>query len=726
MIFVDYPGHFIAAVFLVSLAILMVLAFRAEQLRKMKLWKWLLVFLQYASIVILLLILWNPSQPQMSQTDFKNSVLVLFDTSRSMSIVEDGQEDRLQKAVKIFKEKLTPLDPQGPNYKIYGFDRSTYYSNTVDSLRQWGRQTNMHSAFSLLEKYETTERSSDPNLSLKKGQVVGAVIFTDGQADDKNVRSYLPLANKDLQIVLVGVGAKIPRSDVEIKSIKAPSRVTVDTAFAVEVAVAGENISDRTVTIELFKNDYVIASKQIETSTLSNDVTLEFVIGADRLGRHSLSARAKTVTEEVNPANNARSTMVQVVENARLNVLLYSQVANFNIGKIRQALARDKKIHLDVGLDAVINPALAENAKKKCGFVKLPENQKGFYKYDVIILGPCALDNLSRSQIDGLYSFVVDRGGGLVLLPGKSKYSPSSWKNKKIKALIPVFFETSTIAGRRRSRSRIEITIEGEDSKIMNPAGLKDYDIFTSAYYRNIIKKPAAAAYAFAGSDAIVTVHRIGRGRVCMLNVSKLFQWYREDMEGGLLHKFMSGLTAYLGRVTNLEATIELFAERANEQTDKIKFDAYVYDKSFNAVSEATVLLNIGEKVLHMDQVSRGHYVAEIEDIVDQSIIATVQAEFDGTFLGEKTIATNLPPARNEMANIELDTAFLRALAKRFGAEYFDADEVDKEVVEMFEAKTHVSSLSRMESIWPKWSLLLALCLILSINWFIRRAKGLI
>ena len=69
-------------------------------------------------------------------------------------------------------------------------------------------------------------------------------------------------------------------------------------------------------------------------------MTAEFTVGADRLGSFVLSARAIAAGDEVNQANNVRSTMIEVVEETRLKVLFYSQVANFNVGKVRQALAR--------------------------------------------------------------------------------------------------------------------------------------------------------------------------------------------------------------------------------------------------------------------------------------------------------------------------------------------------------------------------------------------------
>lgn len=726
MIFADYPGHLIAILLLVVFAALMVFAFRSRQSQKAKLWRPVLCLLQYASIVILLLICWNPSQTRNREVTSRNSVLVLFDTSQSMSVVEEGTMNRLDKALKVFREKFSPGDPDVPTYQIYGFDNKCYSAGAVSledgaGLKRWGEQTNLHNVFGLLARYNSQEITRG-----QKGKIVGAVVFSDGQADDKNASGYVPLGSKDLQVVFVGVGSKEPYSDVSIKSMKAPTRVAIDTAYTVEVVTSARNLQNRSVTVELLKDDYVVASQEVSAETLNTDYVAEFEVGADRLGRHRLSARASAGEDELNSANNARSTMVEVVENKKLRVLFYSQVANFNIGKVRQALVRDEKILLDFGLGAIINPALADKAQKQCGHVKLPADRVGFYDYDVIVLGPCAIDSLTAAQIDGLYSFVVDRGGGLVLLPGQAQYGLARWRNEKIKTLVPTFLKTEDETTGGHISRQIVLTLDGLASKVISQADLEEYDMLASAYYNNIDKKPAAKILACARREPIIYVHRVGRGRVCLLNASRLYSWYREELGGGLLQKMMCGITGYLGTVTSREAGIELFAQRVAERTGIVRFDAYIYDRSFAPVSGATVLLSIGEQVLRMDQVEKGHYVAEVENIIAEAVVATAQAEADSVFLGEKTIAVNLPAIRSEMAEVELDSKFLQSLAKRVSGKYFDIDRVDKDIVEMFEATSPISSVTGIVSVWPRWVLLLALCLILSVNWCLRRAIGLV
>jgi hypothetical protein len=188
----------------------------------------------------------------------------------------------------------------------------------------------------------------------------------------------------------------------------------------------------------------------------------------------------------------------------------------------------------------------------------------------------------------------------------------------------------------------------------------------------------------------------------------------------------MSGLTAYVGRITGIGSTIELFAQRVDDRTDKVEFHAYVCDKYFEPVAAANVLLSVADQVLIMSQIGRGYYAAETENIEDKAIIATVQAELNGRFLGEKTIAVNLPPSRNEMDNTELDSRFLQSLGQQIGARYFDIDSMDENAAELFKATRCVGSSTYMTSVWPRWWLLGLSCLLLSICWFVRRAIGLV
>ena len=734
MIFANYPGHFVAIGVLIITAGMLLLAFRSGELKKekFKLLRVLLLSLKFIAIVILVLILWNPSRSEIVETFYRNNVLVLFDTSQSMSVAENSRKTRLDTALKIFDEKFRSTDTERPEFRILGFDDNVYHSGSTELLRRWGNHTNMRNVLTTIGRHDNIRALQD-NVTPDISHTKGAVIFTDGQADDQRVATYQPLLKSDFPVILVGVGSRESVSDVEIKTVKAPLRALIDSIYEVEVVAAAQNLSEESVTIELLKDNLVIDSASVPTQEFTkeddsgnHDVTVKFNVGANTLGSHNLEAHVKAIANESNQANNVQSTFVDVVDNDKLKVLFYAQVAEFNVGKLRQALSLDPRIDLDFCLDAVRFASQASQVIKKLDYAQFPETQAEFNKYDIIILENFYMDGLVSSQIDGLYNFVVQRGGGLVILPGRYDYNPAGWKNEKAKMLLPVIFDANDDRLWPPERQQIDLRTEGSYTIDLAPSEIPEYGFTVSPFYNIEKVKPASSILASSGGKPLVILHRVGRGKVCLLNISRLFSWYREDKKGGWLYSLMSGLTSYLGRTQGGSSGVDLFAERKDSQGNTVRFTAYVRDRNFSAVEQANVLLTFNKQVYAMEPSGSGYYVAEIDNVETDRIVASAQAEIGGVFLGEKPVAVNLPSRKTEMSDTQFNEQFLEALAKQLNAEYVYADDVDSDIINQFDAQTQAGHTRQITSIWPNWLLWGLLCLVLSLEWFIRRAKGLV
>ncbi len=720
MTLVDYPGHFVAMTIALLLAAVTFLGFHCPEPRTpgRKPYRWLLMLLQYATIVVLLLIVWNPSRWHSAKVYQQNAVLAVFDTSRSMSIADDKEPSRLDKALQRFAQRFDLGEPGGPRYKVYGFDRHTYHCGAPSLLRRWGERTDLHSVFTLL---------SDLDPAAEQRREAGVVIFTDGQTLDNDPRRYPSVARDDLPVVLVGVGAREPERDIAVTSVAAPARIWVDTASAATVTIEGTNLSGAAATVELRCDDQLIGTRHLDADALAaGQAELEFAIGPQALGSHVLTAEAKCRQAETNVTNNLRATSFEVAQERRLNVLLYTQWANFDIGKIRQALAWDKRIDLDLAFDVIKDPALSKKAATVGGYVKLPRYKEGFFAYDVIILGPCDLSQFTTAQLDGLYRFVADRGGGLLLLPGPTVTSLAAWNDERGNALLPVVLNEQETRLWPPRPDAINVTFEAEIGRVFDPQAFANQDYALSPYHDVALVKPASTTLAKAQDAPLASAHRLRRGRVCLLNTAKLFTLYQENRQGGLLSEVISGLIGYLGRTPARGAGIELFVERAVDNAKHAVFSAYALDKEFTPVDRANVLLTVGDRVIAMKPLGQGRYSAETDQGYSQSVVATVQAESNGAFLGERTIATSLPPIEDEMSDVHLDEPFLRELARTAGARYVHIDDLDERVAKVFVPKQQVGTTETVASAWPRWSLLLALCVLLSINWFLRRAIGLV
>lgn len=733
MIFTDYPGHLVVVALILIFAAAVFAIFRMGELAapERRRYRRLLMVLQYAVILSLLLILWNPSAWQTKEVFGRNTVLAVFDTSESMSVMEDGRLTRLDKALVTFAEHFDAGGPAGPEYRIHGFDDHAYHGGSPELLRRWGPQTNLHEVFSLLAE-ETGPLPSSTGQVQRPVPAAGAVIFTDGRADDSDPRRYLAAQRDGMPILFVGVGPRRPRMDVAVESIVAPASTWIDTAFTAAVAVRATNVVTEPVTLELLRDDMVVDSRQLgreqfrSSGARTFEATVEFTLPATRLGTQVLTARVKPGRGEINLANNARSTSVEVAQERTLKVLLYTQWANFDVGKIRQAMAWDKRIHLDLGFDVIKDSLLADRVSQSSTQVKLPETKEAFYEYDVIILGPCDIGELTSVQQEALYGFVSERGGGLLLLPGRTVTSLAVWRDRRAEVMLPAIFDREHARLWPPRPDAIHLTFEAQVSHLFDPNVFADPEQRISPFYETAEPKPASVTLATVGEMPIVAAHRLGRGRVCLLNASKLFMLYREDRQGGTLSELVCNLVAWLGRTPAQGAGVELFVERAPDDPSRLAFTAYVVDKTFQPAAGANVLLTVRNAVMSMEPTRPGYYTTTLDWGPGQSIIAGAQAEVNGVFLGERTIATNLPAMRDEMSCVDLDEPFLQALASRLGGRYLHIDEIDGRTAELFVPTHQIGVTETVSSIWPRWPVLVTLCVLLSAGWFIRRGIGLV
>ncbi len=730
MILQDYPGHPMAIGLAVITAFLLVLAYRTSAVRNLRAWRWVLWGLQYAAVLIILIILWNPSRPLRVDTTIKNSVLVFFDTSESMSVADQEGKNRLDAAVEIFNRTFKPGYPDRPEYRIYGFDGNCYNTGGTGALRKWGKRTDLYKVLSLLNKYDL------PRLPAKESaedecdgseKVTGAVVFTDGQAEDKALSSYLYSPAGQLKVTWIGMGRPDVRGDAAITSIQVPPRVLIDSNFPVEVRVSLRQMRDQPAKLELYVDDHLVQVREFSPKSEEEILPVKFEVAASTLGRRCITAKITGPQHEVNPANNIRRAVVEVMEPAKLKVLFYSQVANFDIGKIREVLERDKKVQLCFGLDAVIPPTLSRVSREMCGHFRLPEKKDQFYAYDIIILGPCALDKLTAEQVQGLYSFVADRGGGLIFLPGRGVFDLTMPQDEKIKTLLPVEFDAET-RSLVSPEAEVHLTLEGLEYNILGQADRETVPELAVPYYADLKKKPAATVLIDAGREPVACAHRVGRGRVAMVNMYGLFRWYQEDRQGGMLQRFMAGLTAYVGRVTNLEAGVDLFARRSLREVHKVIFEADVFDRQFIPVADATVLMTLDESrnPVRMAPIDKGRYMMEIDTGSKEAILVRVEAELNRKFLGRKVLAVNLPLPKTEMDGVELDEPFLKGIAEKTRGTYMKAEQVTETTARIFDPTAKVTRFSHLSSIWSRWTLFTALCFLLCATWLIRRALGLV
>jgi len=721
MIFVDYPGHWIALGMVLVLIAGLWLAFRGHCLKRLGIRRWLLTLLPLGSMLILLAVFFNPSSIQMSKQSRPCTVQVFFDTSQSMSIEDMNNKSRLEYATDLFKEKFIFSDEKGPLYQIFGFDQHYYSADSLDSLVSKGEQSNLNSVW----KY-VFGQSAQTEKKLNGVSVTGAIIFTDGQVDNQNLSYYMTIQNKNFPVLLIPVGLELKQPDLLVCSLDVPAQTAVNTTYTAEVVIEARQLKNQSIQVDLLQNNHVISSRFFTPKEIQETKTLDFEVSTSSTGLDKIEVLTKTTIDELNTDNNSRIKMVNVVSSDQRRVLLYSQVAAFDIGKIRQALKRDEKIELDFRLDAVIDPAIIKNDPNLNEQVKLPMEANELNDFDVLILGAMDFNALSESQVQSLYSFVVNRGGAIVFLAGKDEYSLSKIRHPKLCSLIPVTFSNQTENMHYAiDVIPVKLTLEGMATGLFSESNVGTGGCFLTEGYTNIEKKPAASTLFTFNQEPFVSIQRVGRGYVSFLNSFTLFQLYQADQEGGALQELLSGLISYISQIRAEESRIDL-GVNINGDQNKVVFEAYIRDSQYEPVNGATVLLDVNGQLTRMTPSSKGRYTATLENLNARSVFAVAKAELGGNFLGKKTVVLDLPQKHEEMSQTEANKKFLETLAMHTHTSYLNPYQISKDTKKSFKGQETLQQKAQSMPIWHNWIMISVLCMILTINWFIRRTMGLV
>jgi len=716
IVFTDYPGHSAALLIVGVVTTLLVCSFRTGTLRSLPILRWVLGALSFVVILVLIVLTWNPSRVRRIERKEQNTLLVCFDTSESMSVT-DRLQSRLDQALAAFDRHFVNGRTDKPHCRWYGFDSEFRAIPRKDIGKRWGSRSDLEAALARLAGYARAERRTDGDVA---PNICGAVVFTDGQADNKQVLSYPKLLRSDCPVVIIACGDDRPLKDVDVRAVKAPISVTVEQRYDIVAQIAARNLDGQSVEVQLWINDVLTDRAPVTIPQEGKEHDVRFSAHALTPGIDEVKVVADAVDGEVNTRNNARTRLVEVRPDSAMRVMLYSQVASFDIGRVRQCLTRDARVKLDFLYDAIIDPEQHENGPDR--LLRFPVSAAEFNQYDLIVLGPCRFDRFSDEQISGLYDFVTKGGGSVVFLPGRRPYGLTGCTIDKICTLVPVEFDGPMDSDPTRGLSMTE---EGRDQRYSEAIchELRGDDVDVA--YARIRKKPAASTILQCGQRALVCTQRIGRGMTAIINSTNIYQLYREDEEDGPLFTLFSDIVTDMGARPSRQSHIEVFVRRAGDATGLI-FETCVTDQAYAPAQRATVLLELDDRITSMRETWPGTYMATIPDFQGTSVFARVRVEHRGFYLGEKAVAAELDDVRGEMDDTRCDKEFLRALCDHVGAEYVDAEKIGPKTFDRFQSYRAGRQDRQLQRILPRWRVFAFLCSILVLQWFLRRAKGLI
>ncbi len=706
-------------------------------------WRYALSVLRFTTFALILFCLLEPVLSVSTTVPRKSSVLLLVDDSRSMAIEDEaGGGSRLHEVSEWLGENEGALTELGKNFRVETFrfsDRVSPMASLKD-LRANGAATDLSRAVEFAVK------------QARQGALSGVVLITDGAASRGG--DPLPVAAKltaqKVPLFTVGVGSKAA-NDVQIAKVEAQRSVLENSALEISAVLqtrsgAGAN---RTVEVELRDEDGLVQTQSVRLGERSTRVTMQVVPDQKGFVKYTLSV--PPLKGETIVANNEMSFLVNTRDRTA-RVLFVEELHGWEFKFIRRAMDGDNAILLTsltrTGPEKYYRQGLQHQDELKNGF---PTNRRELYGYEAVILGSVPAKDFNDAQFALLRDFVLERGGGLLMLGGPKGLAQGGYAATPLVDLLPVELDVSGVIDAQgmpqlsHERFSLTLTSDALASSIMQldpepAANRRHWELMPKLSGFN----PVGAAKRGASVLAVHPLHtptspriifatqRVGRGRSAMLATSSTWKWRM-----GLTHtdqspeRFWRQLLRWLSLQAPEPVSITLDRDNfAPGETVTMTIEAR--DSSFVADREANLSVTVrtpdgrsqflsAAPVLDRPGVFQAEFTAQSNGVHAIDVLA---GGHDGKSLGRTESAFFVEPSRAELANADLQNSLLQRMAEIGGGKYFHLSEADELPQSIAVTKSAYSRVTEQE-IWDAPIFFLAIVALLAAEWFIRRSRGL-
>lgn len=289
--------------------------------------KWgLFASLRWITYFSLLLLLVNPKIRQISFSVEKPSLVLAVDNSKS--IKEFQQEDEVKNFVDQLKSN-TSLNRKF-NLEIYTFGETFERRDSFDFAEN---QTHISSVFSNLKK-------------LYKSQTAPTILLTDG--NQTMGRDYeFEATDYQQPIYPVVVGDTTSYEDLRVDRLNVNRYAFLNNKFPVEVFVNYAGDQKISPKFSIKEGNHTLFSQTLELDQTKNSQIVLAELEANRVGVHTYEVVVENLPNEKNTANNRQKFAVEVIDQ-QTNVLVLSAYKHPDLGAFKKSVETNQQRKVDL------------------------------------------------------------------------------------------------------------------------------------------------------------------------------------------------------------------------------------------------------------------------------------------------------------------------------------------------------------------------------------------
>ncbi|MBN1363091.1 MAG: hypothetical protein JW993_21000 [Sedimentisphaerales bacterium] len=735
--------------------------------------------LKLLGVLILALCLIEPLWSGRRAKSGANLFVVAADNSDSMNIRDRGSDQSRGDALRA----ILPADGGGTwvaalaeNFQLrqYTFDSRLRRTTDFSELTFDGKVSSIGTVLhTIAERY-------------RNRPLAGVLLMTDGIATDMGEQTYDVSGLPPVYPVVVGRSA--PQRDIALSNVSVSQTAFEDAPVTIQADAQATGFAARNVAIELTTEAGAVVERQQWSIRRNEDKQVfRFRLRPEETGVLFYRLRIAEVTdekseqsEEATLANNERTVVVDRGEGP-YRILYVGGRPDWEFAFLKRAISDDEQVDL-VGLIRValrepkydwrghagessnplyrgFDPEDAEQTEQYDqpvlvrlgtrdekelleGFPKTPED---LFEYHAIILDDTEASFFTHDQMDLVRRFVVDRGGGFLMLGGQASFQRGGFDRTPIGGILPVYLdrvpEVSSTAPIRLNLTRegwLEPWARLRDNEQDERQRLSDMPDFRVLNRIDSVK-PGARVVATVGDQAdplpALVVQRLGNGRSAALTVGDVWRWGLRELEMRKdMDKFWRQTLRWLVADVPERMSIQV-AHDSDGAEQAVVLRVRTRDEGFEPLDNVSVAIEVrppgGETVrLPATPATSESGLFEATYLPRTSGGYFAQAEIvdpDGSKVGDAETGWTVDLEAREFGSIQTNRALLESLARQTRGRLVELSELDDFARSLPSQEVPITTVS-IRSLWdlpgvmPAVFLFALACFIA--EWAIRRWKG--
>jgi uncharacterized membrane protein len=702
----------------------------------------LLVALRAAALLSLVLFLFRPVAMLPPAGTRDAIVPILVDVSRSMRLGDADGQSRIARAASLLKNELgAPLSSHFRT-EIFAVGESLTPARS-DALAADARRTNLSGALAAVRDRYRGQR------------VAGVVLLSDGGDTGGPGASGPAPHGGGPPVFAIGVGSPDGLRDREVVGITAGDPRLDHASVDLHVTAVSTGFGRAPFTLRVLGNGQPLDSRRVVPPADGSPIDEVFTVSPDLLNATVYTAEIPRDDSETVVENNARSVLVSPAGRKR-RLLVVEGAPGFEHSFMTRAWARDTGLEIDSvtrkgknadGQDTFfVQAGSGRAAALTAGF---PAKREQLYAYDALVIANLEADFFTRAQLSMTADFVAERGGGLLVLGGRS-FAQRGLAGTPLEEVLPVelndrrggLARAAATPADLAGHNRLTLTQDGETHPIMRIGGSADesrklWSAMPALAASAAVGGPRPGATVLALTTApgggllpVVAVQPYGRGRSMVFAGEASWRWKMLVPSTDRGYEFFWRQAArWLS--SSAPDPVTITTPDAAEPGDAMSVDIAVHDDSFapvpDAVVDATLTAPGGAaqpiKLRRADATS-GRFTAALGPEQAGLYRMHAAARRGATALGTADRWTYVGGADREFADPRLNEGFLRRVARNSGGRYVRAADAAR-VPGWLQSTVPQHDAPERRDLWHEpWAFAL-LILLLSGEWILRRRWGL-